>query len=852
MKKFLFFIASLIAIMTLSCDSTDSGFDETVPDFFTLTTNVSPQGSGVVRPSGGEFVQNSTIAITAEPSEGFIFESWGGDLSGNTNPDSLVFTSNKTVTAFFAEREFPLNITIIGEGTVTEELVSVESVEESPPAKAPPVSSQIESPDDTQNSFDKARSDSGNVFFDTQIINQQKTEKAEPSPKTIISTIRLTATPDEGWFFDRWEGDLTGSENPVEIVVDEEKNVTAVFDEVEIQEFTLDIQIQGEGTVNIEPDLEVYTEGDEVTLTANASPEWEFIEWLGDLTGSENPATIVMDQDKAIVARFEKPGASVLSITQQPSESTAGAIISPAPEVELIDGFGNPIQGADINVTLNNNDFTSESVSTISTDDNGVAVFDNLIIRAAAAGYTLTFSTGDPDVTDITSEAFDVVAAAAQPSNSSAEVSDGVAGETTVITISLQDEFDNPVSGAEDLLSVTVTGVNSAEPTVNGSEEPGQYTASYIPTNAGTDIIDISVNDTPINGSPFTSIVTTSDVSSSNSAVSADPLELTAGNNTVLTVTLRDDLDNAVSGLSDVIELTGLSNATAGEPVEQNSSGIYTIDVTNSTAEEITITVVADGVTLSETPVITFLAGEAASAEQLSGDDQTAPVGQTLTEPFVIRVIDQFENPVQGQNVDFTFSEVPEGASGQALSESSVTTDENGEASTLLTLGNTPGTYAVDASVSGIDAPITFTATAQIGQASQIVITRQPSETTAGEAISPAPGVEITDDQGNPIEGIGLSVTLNGAAFTSGSTTSATTGSNGTAGFDNLVIETAGTDYTITFSASASGLTDINSASFDITTAQALASNTSATCQTESPVKQLRLQLLFWTPLTTR
>src|SRR6056297_2823455 len=191
MRKFLFFIASLIAVFTFSCDSTDSGFDETVPDFFTLSTNVSPQGGGVVRPSGGEFVQNSTITITAEPAEGFIFERWGGDLSGNTNPDTLVFSSNKIVNAFFAEIEFPLNITIIGEGTVTEELVAEETVEESPPAKAPPESSEIESSNDTRNTFDKASSDTGSVYLDKQIINQEKNKKAEPSSQTVISTVRL-------------------------------------------------------------------------------------------------------------------------------------------------------------------------------------------------------------------------------------------------------------------------------------------------------------------------------------------------------------------------------------------------------------------------------------------------------------------------------------------------------------------------------------------------------------------------------------------------------------------------------------------------------------------------------------
>jgi hypothetical protein len=41
--------------------------------------------------------------------------------------------------------------------------------------------------------------------------------------------VRLTATPDPGWAFYRWYGDLGGSENPINILVDFYKNVTAAF-----------------------------------------------------------------------------------------------------------------------------------------------------------------------------------------------------------------------------------------------------------------------------------------------------------------------------------------------------------------------------------------------------------------------------------------------------------------------------------------------------------------------------------------------------------------------------------------------------------------------------------------------
>ncbi len=39
----------------------------------------------------------------------------------------------------------------------------------------------------------------------------------------------LTATPDSGWGFFGWEGDLSGSTNPITLTIDGDKSVTAVF-----------------------------------------------------------------------------------------------------------------------------------------------------------------------------------------------------------------------------------------------------------------------------------------------------------------------------------------------------------------------------------------------------------------------------------------------------------------------------------------------------------------------------------------------------------------------------------------------------------------------------------------------
>jgi uncharacterized repeat protein (TIGR02543 family) len=41
--------------------------------------------------------------LTAVPAAGWTFSNWSGDLTGSTNPDTIIMDGNKTVTATFTE-----------------------------------------------------------------------------------------------------------------------------------------------------------------------------------------------------------------------------------------------------------------------------------------------------------------------------------------------------------------------------------------------------------------------------------------------------------------------------------------------------------------------------------------------------------------------------------------------------------------------------------------------------------------------------------------------------------------------------------------------------------------------------
>ena len=113
--------------------------------------------------------------------------------------------------------------------------------------------------------------------------------------------VRLEATAELGYVFSSWSGDLSGSTNPVTITMDSDMNVTANF--TAVPTFTLTTNAAN-GTVVLDPAGGTYNEGTVVTIRVNPDLGYVFSNWSGDLTGSDNPATIIMDADKNVFANF--------------------------------------------------------------------------------------------------------------------------------------------------------------------------------------------------------------------------------------------------------------------------------------------------------------------------------------------------------------------------------------------------------------------------------------------------------------------------------------------------------------------------------------------------------------------
>lgn len=73
-----------------------------LPRWALSVTNSPPEG-GSVSPPGGEFVQGSSVELTASPTAYFRFAAWSGSASGTGNPVVLTIASNSAVVAHFAE-----------------------------------------------------------------------------------------------------------------------------------------------------------------------------------------------------------------------------------------------------------------------------------------------------------------------------------------------------------------------------------------------------------------------------------------------------------------------------------------------------------------------------------------------------------------------------------------------------------------------------------------------------------------------------------------------------------------------------------------------------------------------------
>ncbi len=229
---------------------------------YTLSLTSAGNGSVLVDgtpqslPWSGSFLCGSSVTVEAVPDDCWAFDRWSGDVTGSANPITVTVNDPTSIKVWFQQVQYTLEIAGVGEGTVMVD--------------------------------GKPRSRPWSATFDCG------------------SAVVLEAVPDACYEFGSWGGDLSGSDNPVLVVMDGPKAVTADFAKIE---YTLSLTGEG-GSVTVDGVSHALPWSGSVecgaTVSLGAAPDscHEFSEWSGNLSGSENPATVVMDANKSVAAGF--------------------------------------------------------------------------------------------------------------------------------------------------------------------------------------------------------------------------------------------------------------------------------------------------------------------------------------------------------------------------------------------------------------------------------------------------------------------------------------------------------------------------------------------------------------------
>ncbi len=240
--------------VTIIINGTTSVTATFVQNTYQLTISTTGSGSVTASPNQTLYHSGDTVQLTANPASGWSFSSWSGTFSSSQNPVSIVINGSTSATATFVQNGYSLTISNVGSGSV---------------ARLP-----------------------------------------DQASYHLGDTVTLTGYPAAGWNFSGWSGSLSGSQNPVSLVINGTTIVTATF----LQNmYTLTVQTVGSGIVVLN-NTGPYNLGDVVRLTATANPTWVFSSWTGSLMSSANPADLTINGTMTVTATFIQ-GAYYLTIS---------------------------------------------------------------------------------------------------------------------------------------------------------------------------------------------------------------------------------------------------------------------------------------------------------------------------------------------------------------------------------------------------------------------------------------------------------------------------------------------------------------------------------------------------------
>uniref|UniRef100_Q020K9 Ig domain protein, group 1 domain protein n=1 Tax=Solibacter usitatus (strain Ellin6076) TaxID=234267 RepID=Q020K9_SOLUE len=427
--------------------------------------------------------------------------------------------------------------------------------------------------------------------------------------------------------------------------------------------------------------------------------------------------------------------ANKLSFIQQPTDTAAGAKITPPVKVQLQDSFGNKVQTAEVPVTLQVSPVVARMAGPLSfaaqvTDATGLATFSSISISQVGQ-YQLSAQSGS--VASATSSSFTIHAGAAStitPTGGTPQsaIIQTVYGEPLQVTVT--DTAGIPVSGVPVLFAAPTSGPGGlfgGQSTITVNTDAQGHAAAVITGNSIAGTFTVTASSTSITGTALFQL-TNLPAGSSSLAFVQQPSNAAAGQiiAPAVTVQVRGSNGNAmqVPGIPVLLSISSGTGTLFGTVVQlSDATGLATfndlrIGAVGTTTLRATSTQQAP---VNSNP-FQITAGVPAGITAVSGSPQATTVSQQFPALLQARVTDSAGNPVSGVAVTFA-STTATGPGGTFGGPPTVSTDANGIATAPpLTANNSAGNFVVTATAA-VSSPAAFALTNLPQQSSTVSVT---------------------------------------------------------------------------------------------------------------------------------